>query len=318
MEVLSSTRAVLAQAKFVKIDKKAILDLACQWVKNKPKLPKWDRVHHFFNGSENTLQYLFLVDSLNFCFWPKKIQSRWRINYQGERLGGYYGLASSLKRAVEQGVPILKANYLAGISQKDLAYIFRGQGAMPLFKKRLAIVRENGEILQNLFQGQFVNLVKKAKGQGLKMVELLVKYFPSFRDWAYLNKRKIFFLKRAQILVADIYLAFQGEKWGAFRDLRKLTCFADYKLPQILEDFAILKYSSQLLKKIKTQKEIPCASREEIEIRASTIWAVEYLKKELKKRGVNFYSFEIDWILWELAQKKKFKLPHHRTRTIFY
>ncbi len=318
MDVLVSTKPVIKQAKFVKIDKEAIFDLAKKWAKIKIKLPIWSRKYHFFDGTEKTLQYLFLLDSLNFCFWPESGEAKWGIKYKGENLDGYYALSTSLKRALEEGYPLLKADYLANISEKDLAYIFKGRGEIPLFKERLAICRENGKILKKFFQGQFVNLVKKAEGRGLKLVEYLIKYFPSFRDWASWRGKKVFFLKRAQILVADIYLAFRGKKWGAFCDLEKLTCFADYKLPQLLVNFGILKYSQALLEKIKNKKEIIAGSCQEIEIRASTIWAVEYLKQALKNCGINFRSFEIDSLLWEAAQKIKFKLPYHRTRTIFY
>jgi hypothetical protein len=34
------------------------------------------------------------------------------------------------------------------------------------------------------------------------------------------------FLKRAQIFVADLWAAFDGESWGEFNDIDKITMFA--------------------------------------------------------------------------------------------
>ena len=56
---------------------------------------------------------------------------------------------------------------------------------------------------------------------------------------------------------------------------------------------------------------------EEVEIRAATIVAVEELRQGLKRRGRNLFTFELDWLLWHIAQSAKMP-PHHRTLTTFY
>ena len=83
----------------------------------------------------------------------------------------------------------------------------------------------------------------------------------------------------------------------------------------ILNYFGILEYSQSLDKKINNKVLINEGSRQEKEIRAATIWAVELLRKELYNK---FYSFEIDWILWNKAQRMKIEKPYHLTRTIRY
>jgi hypothetical protein len=99
----------------------------------------------------------------------------------------------------------------------------------------------------------------------------------------------------------------------------KLTAFADYKLPQVLRHLGILRYSPELADKIEQRILIEAGSREEVEIRANTIWAVELMRQELEKMGKGLRAFEIDWILWNLGQDEAFKeKPYHRTVTIFY
>lgn len=43
----------------------------------------------------------------------------------------------------------------------------------------------------------------------------------------------VFFLKRAQILIADIWACFEGKDYGALDGIEHLTAFADYRIPQV-------------------------------------------------------------------------------------
>lgn len=320
-KILKSTKEVVQQSKKVKIQTQKLKKLA-RYLKNK-KIPTWKKKYHFLDKEKETLQYLFVLSSLNFCFFSEKKQKKWRVKFNNKKISGYFALAFALKKAIIKNSLLLKAKFLASISQNVLQKLLGGEGEIPLLAKRQEILNELGKVLLKNFGGQTINILEKIKRKtgNLKaenLIEILIKYFPSFRDIAFYKKREIYFLKRAQIFIGDIWGSFQGKSWGNFSDLHKLTCFADYKIPQILVNFGVLKYSPCLLKKIKRKEKIFPGSQEEIEIRANTIWAIEYLKKELKKLGKNFRSFEIDWILWNKAKKIKMKIPHHRTRTIYY
>ncbi|NVM26841.1 MAG: hypothetical protein HWN70_13115, partial [Desulfobacterales bacterium] len=130
---------------------------------------------------------------------------------------------------------------------------------------------------------------------------------------------KVFFYKRAQIFVADLYSAFDGKEWGSFVDMDRLTAFADYKLPQVLRHLGILRYARSLAQKVDQRIFIEAGSPEEVEIRANTIWAVELIRKELVLLGKAVRAFEVDSILWNMSQDFGIKArPHHRTVTIFY
>ena len=71
-----------------------------------------------------------------------------------------------------------------------------------------------------------VRLVEKADRSAGRLVNLLVKHVPSFRDEAHFNKRKVRLYKRAQIFVADLWAAFNGTGYGEFHDFEHLTMFA--------------------------------------------------------------------------------------------
>ena len=42
--------------------------------------PMWDTRYHFFDGTERTVNWLLLLDALNFCFWAESGQPRWSIS----------------------------------------------------------------------------------------------------------------------------------------------------------------------------------------------------------------------------------------------
>jgi len=44
---------------------------------------------------------------------------------------------------------------------------------------------------------------------------------------------QVFYYKRAQIFVGDVFGALQGKGLGAFHDIQELTMFADYRVRQV-------------------------------------------------------------------------------------
>jgi hypothetical protein len=318
-EVLETTRHVKERSQQVTIDKQALADFSRKLIKDGIEIPPWNYDYHFFDGGQDTVAYLLVLDSINFCFWPKPGADKWEVQYKSETLSGYYALAASLKKALDSGVPITRANYLAELPLGKLRQILGGSGELQLMEARAHILNELGEFLIKEYDGEAYRLVEAAENSALILVRLLVENLPSFRDGAEYHGKKIYFYKRAQIFVADLYGAFDGKAWGNFKDIDKLTAFADYKLPQVLRHVGILQYSPSLEHKVDQGIFLEAGTPEEIEIRANTIWAVELIRQKLRRVGEDVRAFEIDWILWNLGQESQFKAkPYHRTVTTFY
>ena len=273
--VLNRTKWVVEHSNHAWINKEQMAHVCPQLLAHySPTLaPVWYDRFHFHDGTERTVNWLLLLDALNFCFWAEKGKPRWRIDYQGEILDGYWAEAASLTRAVEEGIALWDAEFLSTMSRKDLAYVFRptkesdgSAGEMiPLFDARLAHVHEVGRVLLELYSGQFTHAIEKTKGSAVNLALLLAQEFTSFRDVAVYHAKHIRFLKRAQICVADLYAAFGGQRWGAFTDLDKLTIFADYKLPQVLRHYGVLEYSLALAHRIDNQELLQPGGEEEVE-----------------------------------------------------
>nr|BBH88340.1 hypothetical protein KTC_30910 [Thermosporothrix sp. COM3] len=321
--VLSSTEPVVAQSTYVRINQKPLEALCEQWIQAMGKQTaeddsQWYLQYHFFDGTERTVNWMLLLDALNFCFWAEKGQPRWTITYQGETLNGYWAEAAALTRAVEEGLPLWDARYLSTIDLDTISHIFRGSHTIPLIEQRLHNAREVGRVLLERFDGQFSRVIEQAQGSAVQLALLLAEHFPSFRDIATFRQREVRFLKRAQICVADLHHAFGGKQWGAFHDLDQLTAFADYKLPQVLRYYHVLEYTPELAERVDHHILLEAGSPEEIEIRAATIWACELIRRFLLQRGFIITAAEIDQRLWFLGQQSEGMQPYHRTRTIYY
>jgi len=335
-KVLSTTKYVVQNSQDIKINQEKIKILAQKLVKT--KLPTWNKKYHFSGSPADTIQYFFLLDGLNFSFFATKNEKRWQINYNNEKISGYFALSCALKKAIAK-YPILDSHFAANIPLKTFKEIVAGKNQAPLLLKRWQILKQVNQTLLKKYDGKAINLVKKANHSADKLVELILADFPCFRDITTYKDKKIYMLKRAQIFAGDVWGCLNGKGLGYFRDINKLTCFADYKIPQILHYFGVLEYSSKLLQKIKNQALIKPGSIEEIEIRANTIWAIELIKKEMAKpfgaaqgrpfgtptvsraepaQGRHLPAFQIDWLLWTMAKKIKMPMSHHHTRTIYY
>lgn len=76
------------------------------------------------------------------------------------------------------------------------------------------------------FDSSVVVLIEDAKNSAARLVNLLAEHFPCFNDEGVFERKKVRLLKRAQIFVADLWAAFDGESYGDFNDIDKITMFA--------------------------------------------------------------------------------------------
>lgn len=317
--VLKSTLPVVEQARHVWIDERGVAELAKRWVEEKIAIPPWNEEVHWSDGSRRTASAILLLDAWNFCFWPDPGQEKWGIDYKGKAYNGYMGLAASIKRAIEEGDRLDDPKRMASLTMDDLRHIFRGRGEIPMLETRLRNAHQIGNCLLEKWGGDFANMLSAAEGSAVGLTSLIVENFPCFDDHTLYFGREVKFYKRAQILVIDLMGALAGDPLVDFHDADKLTAFADYKIPQVLEAHKVLRYTPQLEAQLEREEQIPEGDPLEVEIRAGMVWAVEFLRLEMEARGRKVAPYELDWLLWNLGQKPvDNQKPYHRTRTVFY
>ncbi|HRA47930.1 MAG TPA: queuosine salvage family protein [Thermomicrobiales bacterium] len=328
LHVLESTRFVMAQAESVRIDQDALRRIAEELAGLMSSAPDWHDPRHYADGSWRTAGWVLVLDALNFCFWsegpnPKR---RWQVEWDGRVENGYWALAAALTRSVAEGHEPWDPTWLAGLTMRDVAHMLRpqmeGGREIPLLPLRIQNLHEVGRGLQAAYPNDpvpIVPLIKSANGSSAELIQTIVRRFPSFNDVTSYRGQAVHFYKRAQILIADLHGAFFGRGLGAFHDLDTLTTFADYKVPQVLRGFGALQYASELDTAIAARTLIPAGSPWEVEIRAATIWACEWLRQILAEGGAHHLATEVDWLLWFAGQSLPDTMStYHRTLTVFY
>jgi len=310
--VRRSTAAVMENARFVTININQLKDFGTKIalnVKNNQLLTQAQ-----FGKLHNNPQKIFLLDTVNFCFWARKSKLRWAVAYPAADTitQGWQALVASFDRAIATSMPILDSQFLARISLKDTQRLFQShnQTQIPLLKQRQSFLQQAGQILNQDFAGDFNNLIKLANHSAPQISRLIIKHFPCFNDTTVYRQKQVKFFKRAQICAYDLSLLSEIK----ITHIDQLTFFADYRLPQMLRTFGVLEYQPGLAEKVDHLQLIIPDSQEELEIRASTVWAGELLAYQL-----NLAPAQIDNAIWFLAKQTQQPMkPHHQTLTTNY
>lgn len=317
--ILSACEFVVDRARHVRLNLPVLDSLARKWVDQPFQVPGWDEPIHWRGRPEETLHYVLLLDALNFCFWVDPGQVRWEVEYQGQTFNGYKALSVALRRALEEGVGLTRAETLAHLTLEQLSHILRGKGEIPMLEQRLHHANQVGRGLLESWQGEFFRAVTSCRGSALALTALIARDFPCFHDVSHYQGRDIPLYKRAQITVVDIAGSLNFQGYGEFSDLDQLTAFADYKIPQVLRALGILEYSQNLADRVDRQQLLSPGCEEEVEIRAAMVWAVELIRRAMADLGRPLMAYELDWFFWNLGQTQlPEEKPYHRVRTVFY
>lgn len=315
--LLDAIAPVIPRLRHVAIDEARLDQVCARLAPGDLRLPTWDDDVFITHPPEERASHILLFNTINFSYWG---EPKWTIDFCGRPLDGAWGMLGALARAVsDEGFRLFEGDYLASIPEVDLRHVLRGNVEIPMFQERLDILRQVGRTLAAEFDGSFVNLIHAAEKDAVALVRLLVARFPSFDDVATLDGHALAFHKRAQLAVAMLYEAFDGRGLGDLRRVDELTAFADYKLPQVLRGLGILRYAPDLAGRVDRRETLAASSREEVEIRAATVWACELMRRALVSRFPGVMALHIDYWLWHEGQVKRQAIrPYHRTRTIYY
>ena len=175
-------------------------------------------------------------------------------------------MVTAINRAIAEGKPIYDPKYYIKVTEENLRNIFRSDTSsqIPLFDERLRILGEISSKLEEKYGGSFENVLKEAEGDALKLVSIVTREFPCFRDEATYKDKKIAFYKRAQILAADVDVLLAIKEQPGLDNIDQLTMFADYRVPQVLLSYGALKYSPELMSKLQKEHLFDNGSIEEV------------------------------------------------------
>lgn len=282
---------------------------------------------------EDAVNWVFVSAVLNFSFWSEKETEKYLIKYKGNEYTGYWALCAAMNRALAEGYELTNPSFYASVDSDTLKKIFRSDSAydIPMLDERERVLHEAGQVLLEKFQGKFVNVIKEADKSAQHLLKLVVNNFPSFQDVAEFKGKKVGLYKRAQILIGDIWGCCEGQGLGEFYDFDTITMFADYRIPQALVYFGVLRYSEKLMNKLKQGYLFRSGEQQEVEIRGVSLWACELVRDYIlhlhgaeasqREGKTSICAILVDHYLWDTRREiadKMDDIPFHRCRGIYY
>lgn len=98
--VAENSRDVLVDREGVRRAAELLLPAAVAW-----RVEQWKSLHELNprGADEAALDWVFVVDSLNFSFWAEREDRKCEVRYGGTAYTGYWALCAAVNRALDQG-----------------------------------------------------------------------------------------------------------------------------------------------------------------------------------------------------------------------
>jgi len=321
--VTESLRPVIENSRDVQTHYEKIVEIAGWMAYEELPMPNLAVPFGLEKTPDVAMDFVMVANTIDTAFTDFKTHVKFQTDYAGSHLSDSEAMFACLKRAMDDGVPVLDGKFLAKITRPQMEKVFAGNMEMPMLEEKLALLREVGAVLAAKYDGRYYNFIRSCPprlyGNGKGLVERLAAEFPRYNDVSMYDGHEIKFYKLTQLGFWQIYSGLKDT--GAFKleDPQKMTAFADYIVPVALRVMGITSYSPALEKAINTFEMIPRDSPQEIEIRAHCLYATALLADEINKlrpEGEQVIIPQIDARLWTHYHTTTW--PHHLTKTIMY
>jgi hypothetical protein len=322
--VLESLRPAIENSRdvFTHVDK--IVEVAGWMAYEELPMPQYELPSGVKASDPNDVIDLIMVaNTIDTAFTNFSTHVKFQIDYEGRHWSDSDAMFACLKRAMNNGTPILDGGYLARVTRPEMETIFAGNMEMPMLDEKMEVWRQVGGVLQANYGGRFHKFIQscppKLYDGGNGLVERMAKEFPRFNDVSPYDGHEIKIYKLAQLGLWFLYTTLHQAGHFHLDDVDKMTTFADYIVPVALRLLRITSYSPELEHAIDTYQLVPRNSTQEVEIRAHSVYSTALLREEINKiRPVDKQIIipQIDARLW--LQYHTTFWPHHLTRTIMY
>jgi len=322
--VLDSLHPVIEHSRDVRTNVDKIIEVAGWMAYEELPMPDYQMPFGVGQGSaDDVIDFILTADCVDTAFTDFSTHVKFRVSYAGRHWSDSDGLFACMKRAMDNGIPILDGKFLAGVTRPEMERIFAANIELPMLDEKMEIWHQVGAVLVEKYHGRFHNFVKSCPPRiydnGAGLIDRMVKEFPRFNDVSPYDGATIKIYKLPQLGTWFVYSALRKSEQFPLADVDKMTAFADYIVPVALRLLGIMSYSPELERAINTYQMIPRDSRQEVEIRAHCIYASALLCEEVNSRRPKDQEIiipQIDARLWTHYHTTWW--PHHLTRTIMY
>lgn len=255
---------------------------------------------------ETIVNFLLVFEAIDYSFWGSP---KWSIETKDGTKDGSDALLYAMLMYVKEN----ESTDFSNVSFDEFKQILQGNVEIPFLKERYETIVKISKIVNQKMNGSFYQYVKDVTYDE-NLFEIIVTNFESFKDERIYDGHTIYFYKLAQLLTSDIlHVREHLEKINV--DYSHLKGCADYKIPCVLRALDIINYKDELSSIVDSKKEIDISSMYEVEIRASQIVVIDYIKSKL----ANVAAIDINDFLFLYSKKIKEKVkPYHLCRNTNY
>src|ERR1700757_1755666 len=286
--VLDSLRPVIEHARDVHTNLDKVIEVAGWMGYEDLPMPKYMLPLGIGEGNvDETIDFILTACCIDTAFTDFSNHVKFQIEHAGQTWSDSDALFACMKRAMDEGIPILDGAFLETVTREKMREIFSGNIELPMLEEKTEIWQQVGAILTRKFDGHFHSFVRTCSARlydhGKGLVDGLVREFPRFRDISVYQGHTVNFFKLAQLTTWFLYTSLRKSAKFDLEDLKAMTAFADYIVPVGLRLLGITSYSEALEHAINSHQMIPKDSPWEIEIRAHCIYATALLTEEVNK-----------------------------------
>ena len=306
-KIIDSCNFVMNNAKYVTINynnlNEFIKTIDCKEIKHWLK----DNPYNLLDFNVETIINLLLVfECICYSFWG---EPKWKVKTRE----GFKNGSDALLYIMVNYVKTTNNTDFSNVKYSEFKKILKGNVEIPLLKERYNTITTISRIVNKKMNGSFYNYIKDTVSDR-DLFNIIVNNFKTFKDERTYCSRTIYFYKLAQLLTSDI-LHIRENLENIKVDYSNLIGCSDYRVPQTLRALGITEYNNELANIVDSKKQIEISSKYEVEIRASQLVTINYIKHKLK----SIYSIDINDYLFMYSKKvRSIAKPYHLCRNSNY
>src|SRR6202162_6697722 len=159
--VLDSLHPVIEHSRDVRTHVDKIVEVAGWMAYEELPMPDYQMPFGVGQGSaDDVIDFILTADCVDTAFTDFSTHVKFQVDYAGRHWSDSDGLFACMKRALDNGVPILDGKFLARITRPEMEHIFAGNIEWPRLDWTLDLWHQVGAVLEEKYDGRFHNFVK--------------------------------------------------------------------------------------------------------------------------------------------------------------
>src|SRR5438552_13066735 len=152
--VLDSLHPVIEHSRDVRTNLDRIVEVAGWMAYEELPMPDYQMPFEVGQGtSDDVIDFILTADCVDTAFTDFSTHVKFQVDYAGRHWSDSDGLFACMKRAMDNGIPILDGKFLARVTHPELERIFAGNLELPMLDEKMEVWHQVGSVLAAKYQG---------------------------------------------------------------------------------------------------------------------------------------------------------------------